>query len=313
MTASPGVGAAARAPFVAWEFQRDGLAAPNGGQNSQVLFSTDPGEGTQTISPAEFTLVGLGTSVPFSNVDLGTVDLDLFLGDFTHDGFVNQFDLGLFIPQLFTSSGGPNYDPEFDLNADASLDVNQFDLGLFIGRVFKPVLPATAVAKAVDVLPLRVDASQTVGGAPLSGPIDIQTDPTFFVNVSVEDLRPALAAGNTNPQGIADPPAAASTSTPADGADPATATASAEFPTFTSFFTSDTGAFTSSITADEPVVLTEMDQASASPNDDGTTNDVSDDRLTDEQPYEKVAIDDKTINNLFANFEESLMDDLLAV
>ncbi len=92
-----------------------------------------------------------------------------------------------------------------------------------------------------------------------------------------------------------------------------TATASAEFPTFTSFFTSDTGAFTSSTTADEPVVLTEMDQAPALPNDDETTDDVSEDRLTDEQPYEKVAIDDKTIDKLFADFAGSLLDDLLAV
>ena len=123
-----------------------------------------------------------------------------------------------------------------------------------------------------------------------------------------------LAAGNTNPQGIADPPAAASTSNPSDAGGPATATASAEFTTFTSFFTSDTGAFTSSTTADEPVVLTEMDQAPALPTDDETTDDVSDDRLTDEEPAdEEFAIDDKTIDNLFADFDESLLDDLLAV
>ena len=57
-------------------------------------------------------------------------------------------------------------------------------------------------------------------------------------------------------------------------------------------------------------MLTEMDQAPALPNDDETT----DDRLTDEEPEdEEFAIDDKTVDNLFADFEESLLDDLLAV
>ncbi len=100
---------------------------------------------------------------------------------------------------------------------------------------------------------------------------------------------------------------------PANSGSPATATASAEFPTFTSFFTRDTGASTNSITADKPVVLTELDQAPALPNDDETTDDFSDDLLATKEPAdERVAIDDKTVDNLFADFEETLLDELLA-
>ena len=43
-------------------------------------------------------------------------------------------------------------------------------------------------------------------------------------------------------------------------------------------------------------------------------DDVSDDSFTDEEPTDEgFAIDDKTVENLFAHFDESLLDDLLAV
>ena len=81
---------------------------------------------------------------------------------------MNQFDLALFIPQLFVPPADPNYDPEFDLNGDTLLNVNQFDLDLLIDRLFKPVLPAPLVLSAplvaeadgVDLLRVRVEASQ---------------------------------------------------------------------------------------------------------------------------------------------------------
>ena len=45
--------------------------------------------------------------------------------------------------------------------------------------------------------------------------------------------------------------------------------------------------------------------------DDATTDD---DPLTNEEPPdEEFAIDDEAVNNLFADFDESLLEDLLAV
>ena len=48
----------APAPFVAWEFTRDGVGAPND-SNTVVHFHTEPGDGTASIAPPEFALVFL--------------------------------------------------------------------------------------------------------------------------------------------------------------------------------------------------------------------------------------------------------------
>ena len=117
LTSSPDVGAGSAAPFVAWEFERDGPGFPND-PNSEVQFASDPGEGTDVITPAEFALVGYGSLVEWSEVELGTVDLNLYLGDFSGDGFVNHFDLALFIPKMYLAPDDPDYAPQFDLNGD---------------------------------------------------------------------------------------------------------------------------------------------------------------------------------------------------
>jgi hypothetical protein len=131
-----GVGAARAAPFNAWEFRRAGPGAP-GDPNSQVEFAADPGEGTATILPANFALVGLGTPVDWNNVTLDTVNLNLALGDFNGDGAVNHFDLALWIPHVFSSAGSDNFDPKFDLNGDSRVD--PADLAILMPRLYRPI------------------------------------------------------------------------------------------------------------------------------------------------------------------------------
>ena len=106
--------------------------------NSQVAFAVEPGEGTGTIHPANFALVGLGTPVDWANVQFDTVDLSLSLGDFNHDGAVNHYDLALWIPHASSSPGDERFDPEYDLNADARVD--PADLALLMPRLYQPVL-----------------------------------------------------------------------------------------------------------------------------------------------------------------------------
>ena len=202
-TPAGGVGAAGPAPFAAWEFQRDGAGTPND-DNTQVLFSSDPGEGTAAIDPPEFALVGMGTGADFVDVSLGTYALNLYLSDFNHDSAVNHFDLALLIPKLFDP---PEYDEEFDLNADDAL--NHFDLALLLDRMFEPVIeswytpetdeetltapPADSAARAAEAPPLlrvELEASREPGGPPLADVLTLGKDAAFYVNVYVRDLRP---------------------------------------------------------------------------------------------------------------------------
>jgi len=127
-TAAGNIGAGTWAPFVAWEFRRDGAGAPND-SNSQVTFSAGAGE-------ANFCLTDIGVPLPWATVDLGSCDVSLYLGDFTGDAAVNQSDLAEWIPRAFVPPGQTGYDPEFDLNGDTF--VNQYDLALWIPRLFQP-------------------------------------------------------------------------------------------------------------------------------------------------------------------------------
>ena len=205
LASSVDVGVDTLAPFASWEFQRDGVGAPDD-PNSEVRFESEPGEGTGTIHPSHFALVGEVDPIPWEQVVNGTLDLSLLLGDFTHDRLINQFDLAMFVPQLFTSGDDGSYDPEFDLTDDEW--VNQFDLALLIPRLFQPALQpdaegetdsssaatffgqqSSAESEGEHKLRVRLETSRTIGGEPLSGPVDPTTEPTFFVNVYVQDLR----------------------------------------------------------------------------------------------------------------------------
>jgi hypothetical protein len=126
------------AAFMAWQFRRAGPGAPDDA-NGPVVFAVDPGEGTGTIIPAAFALVGQGTEVDWTSVRLGAAEVDLVLGDFNGNGAVNHFDLALWIPHAMSSEGDPGYDPEFDLNADARVGLD--DLALLVPRLYQPALP----------------------------------------------------------------------------------------------------------------------------------------------------------------------------
>jgi len=83
---------------------------------------------------------------------------------------------------------------------------------------------------------------------------------------------------------------------------------------FASFSTSDAERSTSGTSTAEPTVLIDTDRQPVLPTDDDATENVSDDPLTDQASAdEEVVINDESIDDLFANFNESLLDELLAV
>jgi VCBS repeat-containing protein len=155
-----GVGVDSAAPFVAWEFRRGGPGAPED-PNSQVVFAADPGEGTATIVPANFAVVGAGTPVDWSNVTFDEAQLSLRLGDFNGDGAVNHYDLALWIPHADSSPKSGNFDPKFDLSGDSRVDA--VDLAILTRRLFRPV--------SDDLQPpAQGDSGQPGAGTPDNGP-----------------------------------------------------------------------------------------------------------------------------------------------
>ncbi len=137
LTASAGQGADQPARFVAWQFRSDGTSGA-------VEFTPDPGEGGGAISPANFAIVGRATPVPWSRVEFVSAQVTLETeGDFNGDGARNQFDLALFIPQMFIPPSDPRFDPRFDLTGDGL--VNQFDLAQMIPLLFSDSTAATLV------------------------------------------------------------------------------------------------------------------------------------------------------------------------
>jgi hypothetical protein len=127
---------------MSWQFARDGADVP-GTPNSQVQFAVDPGDGTETITPANFALMGSGSPVDWNAVEMGSADLNLYLGDFNGDALVDHCDLALWLPQEGSAPGDPGYDPQFDLNADARVD--QLDLELLLAQMYEPVMPPAPV------------------------------------------------------------------------------------------------------------------------------------------------------------------------
>jgi hypothetical protein len=146
LTTASGVGADGLAPFVAWQFARD--VDPSGAMpHARAAFAVDPGEGTATITPAHFALVGSGEPVDWGVVDMGTAEVDLFLADFNGDELVNHFDLALWQPHSGAAPGDPSYDPTCDLNADSR--INQPDLDLLMSALYQPAAPLPKLPEAV--------------------------------------------------------------------------------------------------------------------------------------------------------------------
>jgi hypothetical protein len=149
-----GVGAGDFASFVAWEFARHG----GGGvdlPDVHVQFAVDPGEGTATIAPANFALVGSGEAVDWALANLGTADLDLVLADFNGDDSVNHFDLALWQAHSGAALGDPGYDAMYDLNADSQID--PADLDLLMSGMYQPVRPLPALPESTAADNVQAD------------------------------------------------------------------------------------------------------------------------------------------------------------
>ena len=140
----------------------------------------------------------------------------------------------------------------------------------------------------------------------------------------------ALAAGNTNPQGIADPPpnnvgtegnglsGDSQHSIPRIGAgglsnSSAGGALMVALPRLTDLSRSEVDRSTSRTRAALPIELIETNRPPVLPADDHATNNVSDIRLSYQaSTYKEVAINDAHID-VFADFSKCLLDDLLTV
>ena len=163
LTTEGGVGADGLAPFVAWQFAvADGESASTG--DGHVQFAVEPGEGTATITPANFAMVGSGDPVDWALVELGAVDLDLALADFNGDELVNHFDLALWQPHSGSASGDPSYDPACDLDGDGRID--ERDLDLLMAAMYQPVGPSPIVPETLAASELPADGDATEQAIP---------------------------------------------------------------------------------------------------------------------------------------------------
>ena len=154
LTATAGVGAGQAAAFVSWQFTRTG--DPESFIHGNAGFAVDAAEGTSTILPSNFALTGSGSPVEWSDVEMGSAELDLIFADFNQDQRVDHFDLALWVPHSGTSAdsvstlaaGAVGYEPMFDLNSNRSID--QADLDLLTSAMY--TVPARAESIATPSL-----------------------------------------------------------------------------------------------------------------------------------------------------------------
>ena len=136
LTTEGGVGTDAPAPFVAWQFVWAG-AEGAGTVGGPVQFAVEPAQGTATITPANFALVGSGDPDDWALVEMGAVALEFSTPDFNGDGLANHFDLALWQPHSGEVLGDPGFDPLYDLNVDGQ--INEQDLDLLMGALYQPI------------------------------------------------------------------------------------------------------------------------------------------------------------------------------
>jgi VCBS repeat-containing protein len=130
-----GVGVDGLAPFVAWEFVS--LAQPDeAAAGVNVQFVVELGQGTETVTPADFALIGSGDPIAPEQVALKNAEADLYFADFNLDGAVDHFDLALWQPHAGTPAESPGYDPMYDLNADRAIDA--LDLDFLTAVMYQP-------------------------------------------------------------------------------------------------------------------------------------------------------------------------------
>ena len=161
LTTEGGVGTDGSAPLVAWQFVRSAAMV-----DGPVRFAVEPGEGTATITPANFALVGSGDPVDWGLVEMGTVDLQLTLPDLNGDRLVNHFDLALWQPHSGSAVGDPIYDSAADFTGDGRID--QGDLDLLMEAMYQPIEAEPVASEAITESDLFQDGGGTED--PLAGP-----------------------------------------------------------------------------------------------------------------------------------------------
>ncbi len=148
LTPGSGVGVDGFAPFTAWQFTLAEAASLAEG-DAHVQFAVEPGQGTATIAPANFALVGSGEPVDWALAELGTAELDLTLPDFNGDRLVNHFDLALWQTHSGSASGDPGYDPLYDLDNDGQIGTS--DVDVLMGSLYRTPTAPPAVAETLSV------------------------------------------------------------------------------------------------------------------------------------------------------------------
>jgi hypothetical protein len=133
---APDTGAGDPAPFMAWEFvvAGDPTAVSAG---TSIQFAIEPGEGTATVVPEHFALVGSGDPVAWDQVAMGAAEVDLFFGDMNGDSLVNHFDLALWQVQSGQTADDAEYNRLYDFDSDGT--VGRSDLDLLLGVMYRPV------------------------------------------------------------------------------------------------------------------------------------------------------------------------------
>jgi hypothetical protein len=161
ITTGIGVGVDTFAPFVAWEFVR---TSPFGNEAPSLAasFQLDPAEGSDTILPADFALIGLGSPLAPAQIRLGSTEVNLYDADLNDDRVVDHFDLAMFQMHADSSAGDDAYDPTADLNGDSEID--QEDLELVMAAMYQPVSEALTEPEDSATDELLADANEADDG-----------------------------------------------------------------------------------------------------------------------------------------------------
>jgi len=182
------VGADEAAPFVSWQFKRTG--EPGTFVNGSTQFSVDAGEGTSTILPGNFAMTGSGVGVDWTDVEMGSADLNLVFADFNGDQRIDHFDLALWVPHSGTAAdsvstlaaGGNGFDRMFDLDSDSRIDGADLDLLMSAMYTVRPSSGSLASVSAEQpASTVEAGIAATLAGLD-SGPEGEEFDPVLAID-----------------------------------------------------------------------------------------------------------------------------------
>ncbi|GEM_PF-1362641 len=188
LTATAMVGADEAAPFVSWQFKRTG--EPGTFVNGSTQFSVDAGEGTSTILPGNFAMTGSGVGVDWTDVEMGSADLNLVFADFNGDQRIDHFDLALWVPHSGTAAdsvstlaaGGNGFDRMFDLDSDSRIDGADLDLLMSAMYTVRPSSGSLASVSAEQpASTVEAGIAATLAGLD-SGPEGEEFDPVLAID-----------------------------------------------------------------------------------------------------------------------------------